>query len=330
MLKKTQVAVIGGGTGTATVLAALAAKTRWELTAMVSVSDSGGSTGRLRDEFGFIPVGDIRQCLSALATGKSRRLVQEMLLYRFQRGDGLAHHNLGNLILTALTDLYQTPGKAIEVASKILRINGKVYPISEQPANLVIDYVDGKRVVGEDYLNYQEHGGVKIAQISLREPAVIYEPARVTLETADLVIMGPGDLYASLLPNALVDGFREALAKNAGKFVYIVNLMTSKQQTYQMSAADHVAEVQRYTGRQPDVVIMNQQTITEPKVIANYKRGGYAPVKDDLGDGDGKMKIYRADLVAEVMVAEERGDTLPRNFLRHHAQNLLAVIEKLI
>jgi 2-phospho-L-lactate transferase/gluconeogenesis factor (CofD/UPF0052 family) len=106
--------------------------------------------------------------------------------------------------------------------------------------------------------------------------------------------------------------------------------MTSKQQTYQMSAAAHVAEVARYTGRMPDAVIINQQQITDPAVIASYQREGYAPVVDDLGEGEDKMVIYRADLVAEVMVEKERGDTLPRNFLRHQAHNLRAIIQKLV
>ncbi len=324
--QKKKIVVIGGGTGTATVLSSLAKCPDWLLTAIVTVSDSGGSTGRLRDEFGFIPVGDVRQCLAALATGKNSRYVKDLLLYRFDRGDGLAGHNLGNLLLTALTDVYGSPGEAIAVASRILRINGRVYPVSEKPADLVIDYEDGGRVIGEDFLNYQENGGRKIARISLAAPTPISKTASQAIREADLVILGPGDLYASLLPNTLVTGFLEALAANRGKFVYIANLMACLTQTAMMSAADHVAEVIRYTGRVPDVVILNNQQIEDKAVIQHYQEEGLELLVDDLQATT--YQIIRAPLVSPVMARPEKGDALPRSFLRHHPDKLREILQE--
>ncbi|MBQ6449857.1 YvcK family protein [bacterium] len=323
---KPKIVVIGGGTGTATVLSALATPARFELTAIVTVSDSGGSTGRLRDEFGFIPVGDVRACLAALATGHNSREVKDLLLYRFDRGEGLSGHNLGNLILTALTDLYGTPGKAIEVASKILRINGQVFPVSEQPADLVIHFTDGSQVIGEDYLNYIDRQGRKIARINLARQTPIYPPAAQAIREADLVIIGPGDLYASLLPNTLVAGFREALAARRGKYIYIANLMSCATQTLHLTATDHVAEICRYTGQKPDIVVINNQPITDRHLITRYQAAGLEPIVDDLDDREWTVK--RAPLVAPVNAIPVKGDRLPRSFLRHHAGHLRALIEE--
>ena len=328
MQKRSKVVIIGGGTGTATVLSALAGDNELDLTAIVAVSDSGGSTGRLRDEFGFIPVGDVRACLAALATGKNSQRVKQLLLYRFDRGEGLVGHNLGNLMLTSLTDIYQTPGKAIEVLSRILRINGRVYPVSEQPTDLVIDFEDGSQVVGEDFLNFKENGGRKIKQVSLRPQVQIYHKAVDALQAADLILFGPGDLYASLLPNTLVSGFREALASAPAPFVYITNLMSTFVQTHQMTARDHVQEMTRYSGRKPDIVIVNQQEITDQEVIRNYQEAGLQPLVDDLDESE--YRVIRADLVSPVTAQTVSGDALPRSFLRHHGPNLHRIVKEIL
>ena len=141
-----KVVVIGGGTGTSMVLSSLKEHDGIDLSAIVSVADSGGSTGRLRDEFGFQPVGDLRQALAAFA---EKDWIKNLLLYRFNKGHGLEGHNLGNLVLTALQDMTGSTAKAIEVASKIFRLQGHIYPITTKPVNLVIEYSDGTVEIGE-------------------------------------------------------------------------------------------------------------------------------------------------------------------------------------
>jgi uncharacterized cofD-like protein len=267
--KPTKIVVVGGGTGTSVVLSALKQLPNVELTAIVVVSDNGGSTRRLRDEFGFLPVGDLRQCLAALADGDNQTAVRDLLLYRFHKGTGLAGHNLGNLILTALEDMKETPGKAIETAGQIFRIKGEVYPVTEEVVQLQITYQDGTTLVGEEFLDDAKLGGKTIATISLTPPAKLYEKAETALLEADHIILGPGDLYGSLLANAVVGGFAETLQKSKAEFSYIVNLMTHFSQTHQMTAADHVKMVTKYCGRQPDRIIMNRGDIS-PTVLAAY------------------------------------------------------------
>ena len=325
--KRLKVVVIGGGTGTATVLSSLAADQNLVLTAIVTVADSGGSTGRLRDEFGFIPVGDIRQCLAALATGDNAQAIKDLLLYRFDRGEGLQTHNLGNLILTALTDLYGTPGVAIDTLSRVLRLCGQVFPVSETPGDLVIDLDDGSRLTGENCLNFPLPSGRHITKLSLAAPLAIYPPAAQAMQNADLLLFGPGDLYASLLPNTLVDGFREALATSRAPFVYLANLMTSNTQTAQLTARDHVRQVTHYAGRQPDIVVINNAPIVDTQLIANYQKEGLSPLLDDLQDVPYQVK--RAPLVSPVTAKKVKADSLPRSFLRHHSQNLHLVIKEI-
>lgn len=329
-----KITVVGGGTGTSIVLAGLKKNKVFDLSAVVVVSDNGGSTGRLRDEFGFLPVGDLRQCLAALTDGDLQREISKILLYRFEKGRGLKGHNLGNLILTALEDLYPSPGQALEIATQIFRINGQVYPITEADVQLKIQYQNGETKHGEKTLDDPKNGGKKIDSIDLQPPATIYSKAAATLEEADGVIMGPGDLYASLLPNTLVDGFSEALQKNkkrGGKFIFILNLMTHFSQTHQMTAQDHINEVEKYCKRQPDIVIINNAVIS-PKIQKLYAANQEYPVIDDLGNNSKKsaMTILRQDLLSEVLIEQKNNDEVPRSLLRHDRRKLRSIIEKII
>ena len=156
MLNKTpSIVVIGGGTGTSTVISGLKSK-HVRLTALISVADSGGSTGRLRDEFGFQPVGDLRQSLAALAKTGSQEWIRKLLLYRFTKGEGLKGHNLGNLILTALQDMAGSTTSALEIAEQVFQLHGEIFPVTTQNVQLEIKYDDGTVVLGEDHLNTHE------------------------------------------------------------------------------------------------------------------------------------------------------------------------------
>ncbi len=328
MQTRKTITVIGGGTGTSVALSGLKQyQEMCDLNAIVAVSDSGGSTGRLRDEFGFLPVGDLRQCLAALASGKHQQLVRELLLYRFEKGNGLQGHNLGNLILTALEDLANTPAQAIEQASNIFRIKGRVYPVSEDTVDLEIHYQSGKKLVGEHSLDDPANGGQKITQIKLKPPTKIYHKAATAIKEADLVMLGPGDLYASLLPNTLAEGFVKALTANKGKFVYVVNLMTHYAQTHNYTAKDHLSEVEKYTGRKPDFVIINNGNIPKT-LIKEYEKAKEYQVIDDLSEDD--YQVIRADLVSKVKVHQLANDLVPRSLLRHDSQKLAKEIINLL
>ncbi len=320
-----KVVVIGGGTGSSVVLTSLKNIPQIELTALPVVTDSGGSTGRLRDEFGFLPVGDIRQCLAALADDQTQQDIKELLLYRFSKGNGLQGHNLGNLILTALEDLEKKPGKAIEAASKIFRIKGKVFPITENSTNLVITYEDGKKLVGEHFLDDHDKGGKKISKIELSKPARLYHKAKKAILEADTIIVGPGDVYGSLLPHTLVEDFKTIFKQARGTFIFIINLMTHFSQTHNLSATDHVATIEQYFGKYPDFIIVNSEKIP-PKILRAYEKEKEYPVVDDLPQ---ENYIKRAALVSKVTVKQQNNDSISRSLLRHDPEKLKEILQKI-
>ncbi len=328
-MQNRNITVIGGGTGTSVVLSGLKEVPGCQLSAIVVVSDNGGSTRRLRDEFGFLPVGDIRQCLAALAGGDNQTAVRQLLLYRFSKGNGLEGHNLGNLILTALEDLTATPGEAIEIAAKIFQVKGTVLPVTEANVQLVIGYADGTTKVGEDMLDDPGLGGKKIQQVAFSSPAELYPKARAAMLAADHIILGPGDLYASLLPNALATSFTATLQESKAQFIYIVNLMTHYSQTHNMTAMDHIAEVTRYCGRKPDVVIINNGLIPDSIKTAYQAQHEYQVI-DDVGEELGSLfQIIRDDFIAKVVTDKVAGDQLARSLLRHDSQKLTNTLLKL-
>lgn len=329
-MSEKRVVVVGGGTGTSVVLSGLKEAVNLQLSAIVVVSDNGGSTRRLRDEFGFLPVGDLRQCLAALANGNNQAEVRKLLLYRFDKGNGLQGHNLGNLVLTALEDMSGSPGEAIEIASKIFRIKGTVLPVTEENVQLVIEYADGTIKIGEDTLDDPKQGGKQIANIKLSPRAKLYHKAKDALLLADHIILGPGDLYGSLLPNTLAAGFSQALKKSTAQFIYIVNLMTHYSQTHNMSAVDHIKAVTNYCGRHPDVVIINTGTIPA-QMAKKYQDNHEFMVKDDTETAKlPNTKIIRDDFVSKVIAHKVAGDALERSLLRHDTEKLTKTLLALI
>lgn len=317
--------MIGGGTGTSVVITGLKLYA-FDISAVVSVADSGGSTGRLRDEFGFLPVGDLRQALSALAVNAKESWIRDLLLYRFDRGSGLEGHNLGNLILTALQDMTGSTAKAINIASQIFRLTGHIYPSTLQAVDLVIEYSDGTFMIGEHHLNPGESGGHQIKRVRLSPRAALYPPAKQALLKADLIIIGPGDLYASLLPNLLVSGMKPTLTGLKTPLIYIMNLMTTYAQTHQFSATKHLQVIEAAVGRSMDYCIVNSAPLP-PLILEAYHSHHEYPVIDDLGSKPG---VIRAPLIHAAQVKRQVGDRLNRSFLRHDPISLAQVIIKIL
>ena len=322
---KPKIVVIGGGTGTFVVLSGLKNESV-DITAIISVADSGGSTGRLRDEFGFQPVGDLRQSLAALARDNGKTWIRDLLLYRFTNGKELKGHNLGNLILTALQDMAGSTPKALEIAGKIFRLDGHIYPSTLENVQLEVTYSDGTKVTGEHHLDNKLNGGKKIIDIRLKPQAKLYDKAAESIQNADLIIIGPGDLYASILPNIIVSGSKEAFLATQAKIVYIVNLMTRYTQTPNMSAQDHVNVLSHYLGRQPNIVILNNGPISH-QILKAYEAEHEYPVADDL---NGKYQVIRGDFVSTASVQQRAADAVKRSLLRHDQQELTKAIMELI
>jgi len=326
-MKNKNIVMIGGGTGSFVVLSGLK-KYPIGLSAVVSVTDSGGSTGRLRTEFGFLPVGDMRQCLAAMAAKNGKNYIRKLLLYRFNKGGGLKGHNLGNLILTALTDLTDSEAKALEKAADIFKLGGNIYPITTRDVQLVAEYEDGSVVLGEheiDEPNFK--GGRKIIKLYLRPGAGIYKGAKKALMEADLIVLGPGDLYTSILPNLVVRGLKSTIKKSGAKLLYIVNLMTRYSQTDGYSAKDHLKEVEKYLGSKLDYILVNNGKI-DKKIIELYEKEKGYPVEDDLGQKDDR--VIRKNLLAPTIWTKPKGDDLQRSYLRHSSDKLAKEITKLL
>lgn len=326
--KKKKIVVLGGGTGSFVDLAGLK-EYPVELTAIVTVADSGGSTGRLRTEFGFLPVGDMRQCLAALASVNGQNYIRKLLLYRFNKGKGLKGHNLGNLLLTALTDLAGSEPKAVEIAARIFRLQGKILPITTQNIQLKAEYEDGQVLIGEHEIDEPKHiGGKRIVKLATKPKGRIYQQAEKAILQADLVILGPGDLYTSILSNLVIHGVKKAFQKSQAKIAYIVNLMTRFSQTYNFTAQDHVNEIERYLGKKLDFVLINKAKIP-PKILKLYQEERGMAVKDDLGKKN-HFQIVRQDLLAASVLVKSKGDILQRSYLRHSPKKLAKVVIKLL
>jgi uncharacterized cofD-like protein len=315
-----KIVVIGGGTGTSVVIEGLRPYDA-DVTAIITVADSGGSTGRLRDEFGFLPVGDLRQALAASSTGSNQDWIKKLLLYRFTKGSGLEGHNLGNLILTALQDITQSTPQAIEVASSIFRLKSQIVPVTTNNIQLVIEYENGTIEIGEKVLD-ESHGGQKIVGIKTSPKATLYSKAQAAIETADKIIIGPGDLYGSIMANLIISGIMPAFKKTTASIYYVLNLMTHFTQTHNMSGQDHVDTIENALGKPIDHIVINTGPINK-EIIKLYQSQHEYPVADDICD---RQKVILGDFIRSVKIAPEKGDRVKRSYLRHDATKLAQVI----
>jgi len=271
-----KVVVIGGGSGLSVLLRGLKRYTG-NLTAVVTVSDDGGSSGILREEMGAIPPGDIRNCILAMANAEPS--LQRLFNYRFQEGR-MAGHNFGNLFLTAMTSVNDGNfEKAIQETSKVLSVVGEVYPATLQSVTLIAETCEGELILGESNIG---HSHSKICDLRLEPPDVqpMTEVLRAIAE-ADAVIMGPGSLYTSILPNLLVRGIAETIAKSPAISIYVVNVMCQPGETENFTASDHVRIVNDYLGKGVlDYAFVNSGLVA-PDWRDKYSQSGGNPVIND-------------------------------------------------
>jgi uncharacterized cofD-like protein len=332
MQEQKKIVVIGGGTGTFTVLKGLKHYDDLDLTAIVTMTDDGGSTGRLRDEFGTLPVGDVRQCLVALAReDEAGEMLRSLFLYRFPSSDSsLAGHNFGNLFLTALTDILGSEVAAIDAAAEILNVNGDILPITTDQVKLAAQYDNGDVLVGEEYVDEPDEAThdctARVVKLWTQPKAQISEEARKAIETADEIIIGPGDLYSSLLSNVVIEGVPEAIQKSQGKFIYVSNLVSKYGQTHGMKLSDYISEIENYSGRELDKAVVNNSELPEA-ILERYENENSYPILDD---GPPNGKIIRGDVVSSQEVIRKDGDVVKRSLLRHDSDKLAAQLVKLI
>lgn len=316
------IVTIGGGTGQFTLLTGLK-KYPVRLTAIVSMADDGGSTGVLRDELGVLPPGDIRQCLVALS--ESELIMRELFNYRFEQG-GLKGHNFGNIFLSALEKITGSFEEAVRVSGMVLKTCGEVIPVTTKSISLVCEK-DGQKICGEHQINVAHMGDPSSLRI---EPVAYADPkAAAAIETADLVVIGPGNLYCSIVPNLLVKGIPEAIARSQAAVVYNCNLMTKQGHTDGYSVCDFVNEIERHIGRGRITHVTYNNTIPDKELLERYAGEGEYPVKTidvDNGACDGKFVALPEDLISRHILAQKKEDPLRRTLIRHNPDVLAALI----
>ena len=246
-MRPLRIVSIGGGTGLSTLLRGLkryvkAAEGFLELTAVVTVTDDGGSSGRLRREFDVLPPGDIRNCMVALAENET--LITRLFQYRFSNGRGLKGHSFGNLFLSAMTDLTGDFARAVTLSAQVLSVLGHIYPATSANVILEATLADGRQVNGETRIS---HSTSRIERIALRprKPKPLAETL-CAIANADLITLGPGSLFTSVIPNLLVDGIPQAIAASPALKAYFVNLMSQPGETTDFRASDHVQAILRH------------------------------------------------------------------------------------
>jgi uncharacterized cofD-like protein len=309
-----KVVSIGGGTGLSTLLRGLKKFTS-NITAVVTVADDGGSSGRLRREMGVLPPGDIRNCLVALADEEN--LMSALFQYRFADGDCLGGHNFGNLFLVAMTNIAGDFDTAIKQVSNILAIRGRVLPATLSPVSLCAVMDDGDIVEGETSITGD---GRRVEKLYL-EPADCNPPVEViqTLEEADIIILGPGSLYTSVIPNLLIEGVVDAINKSKAVKVYICNVMTQPGETDGFSASDHIEALIKHTeGLKIDYCIVNGKIPPAP-LLEKYKLQNQYPVTADIE----KLKKMNIEPILATLISTD-------DLVRHNPEQLAELIIKLV
>lgn len=321
-----KVVTIGGGTGSYVVLRGLKSYPL-DITAVVSMFDSGGSTGVLRDEFGVLPPGDVRRCLLALSEGERAEILRKLFTFRFENGNGngngnkssLHGHSFGNLLLVALTSIYGSDIEGIKKASELLDIKGRVFPVSLDKAHVHAILEDGTEIVGETNIDIPKHNGnLHITRLFLEPKATLYEETREALSDADTIIICPGDLYTSLLPNFAVAGMKEALQISHAKKVLVCPLMSKWGETNGYTASA-IAKVFCEYGGFPkfDHCVCNTAKL-DADVLTAYAEQKKEPIVVDTKE----LKTYATNIITGNFASES-------DLVRHDSDKIAKVLAEL-
>ncbi|NJO39433.1 MAG: YvcK family protein [Cyanobacteria bacterium RU_5_0] len=314
-----KIVVLGGGTGLSTLLRGLKTYSA-NITAIVTVADDGGSSGRLRREIGVLPPGDIRNCLAALAD--EEKLLTELFQYRFRAGDGLTGHSFGNLFLTVMSEVTGDLERAIAASSKVLAIRGQVLPSTLSDMRLWARLADGRRIEGESNITEAKGKILEIGCTPANPPAL--PKVLQAIAEADYIIIGPGSLYTSIIPNLLVPDITEAIAQSAAPRIYVCNIMTQPGETDGYAVSDHIRTIDEVTGYQLFDAVLVQKTSPSAKSLIRYAQESSHPV---YFDREAVMQMGRRALVANVMDEDDQGlvrhssDRLARILLRWYSRS---------
>ncbi|MEW5820684.1 MAG: gluconeogenesis factor YvcK family protein [Cyanobacteriota bacterium] len=308
-----KIVAIGGGTGLSTILKGLKRVTN-NLTAVVTVGDDGGSSGRLREEMGVLPPGDIRNCIAALAD--EEKLVTELFQYRFSNGEGLEGHSFGNLFLTALCSITGDMVTAVKESSKVLAIRGRVLPSTLEDMKLVAEMEDGRIISGESNIP-EATGKIKRLRTDPEKLKALPEVIKA-IEEADIIILGPGSLYTSVIPNLLIPEIATTVSMSTARKIYICNVMTQPGETDNYSASDHLKAIIDHANSADivDTIFINDQLTPEMK--QHYAKEDSEPVENDIEVLE-KMKV---NIVCKRLIQENNN-----GLVRHSPQRIARYIQ---
>ncbi|MCR4329963.1 MAG: YvcK family protein [Candidatus Roizmanbacteria bacterium] len=325
-MKNKNIVVIGGGTGTYTVLSGL--KT-YPITigAIITMMDSGGSSGKLRDQYGVLPGGDVRQALVALS--ESDLLWRKLFLYRFTNGD-FKGHNFGNLFLAVTETIGGNFQKALDMAQQLLHTKGKVIPVTFDKTNIQAVLEDGKILTGESIIDERVPNRSPINTLTLEKPAKVNPHAVDAIKNADCIVIGPGDVYTSLLPNFMFNELVHEYKKSSAKKVLIANLMNKAGQTDEFGLSRYVSIFSKYLGDNPFThIVINTGKISE-EARNYYMEYGEHEVIDDLTIDEHTVKKVKANLLSDSVFVQIKGDSLERSIVRHDPDKLAKILLELL
>ena len=305
-----RVAVIGGGHGLSNMLRGLKRYTE-NISAIVTVADDGGGSGMLRQDLGMPPPGDIRNCLEALAN--TEPLMSELMHYRFTEGS-LAGQSFGNLFLAALNGISTSFDAAVSRMSQVLAITGRVLPVTTADVQLEAEFENGASVIGESKIFYcKKKEDCRITKVRLipEHPRALPKAVEAIRE-ADMIILGPGSLYTSIIPNLLVDGIVEAILQSDALKVYVANVMTQEGETEGYTASDHIAAIFQHSAPGLFDLCLTNSSPVPPDVAARYAQEGAEPLRYDAG----RCAALGVELVSRPIATVENG------YVRHQSENL--------
>ncbi|HOS98238.1 MAG TPA: YvcK family protein [Deltaproteobacteria bacterium] len=318
---KRKIVTIGGGTGSFVVLSGLKSFPV-DISAIVGMFDDGGSTGVLRKDLNVLPPGDVRQCLAALS--EPDHPLREVLEYRFSEGF-LSGHSLGNIILSALEKNTGSMARAIDALSALMNITHGVIPVTLQQATLCASFESGEKILGQDTINKTSlsHRPFRLELV----PKVEINPrARKAILEADTIVLNPGDLYTSIIPNFLVQGMKEALLQSQAQIIHVANIMSTHGHTDRLTVVDHQRILAGYMHpRRIDCVIYNT-AVPNRELFHAYNAQNQHPVEPGDLAGEEGVRFIGEDLIDRKIYRKKAGDTLQRSFIRHNAARLAEII----
>ena len=310
------IVTVGGGTGSYTVLSGLKNLKNVSLVALVSMADDGGSTGILRKKWNVLPPGDVRQCLAALS-GKEFLNRRSRLLWG---------HKIGNVILAVLEKITGDFSKGLQFASWLFNTKGRILPITKNDAELEISFSDGVIITGEGNIDRTIFKS-EVKDLYYKNVTKINPEAREAIISADYIVIVPGNLFCSILPNFIVDGFNESLSQSKAKVILIMNLVNRHGHTMNWSKENYLNIIEKYFGKRVDFIIDNNEPFSNEQAVHYQNDGGNGIfIKGNLQDS----RVIEKPLLSNILFSQDNTDSVKRSLIRHDSQKLTEIIEEII